>query len=488
LVVALLLSYEDVLLLFPGKDRLEGAVKKIDIFRTSLSGIHGIPDPLNLFTLNQWYVLDAVSENLIRFNHIGGFYEPVLAESWTSNANGFRFRLRKNLKFHDGSDLSLEDVLASFQRIIRVRSSTHYQIWHYLNDCEPNSCDSIRIEGDELVVDFTKGDPATFFMFLSSPEGAVWSKQDVEGLQFKPRRFSGFYFPQESDGFIRLKANPYSIRKPNFPNAPSDVQIFDLPRSESLAAVKNNKLDAVMLDYTPFSSQLSDAEGLTIQKTLPVAFIYLMRVNKNSATPFNSSFLRELHGSIEPSGLLSPAYGLLPPGVEGQLDSESLNKVIDIGTEKRPVRIGFLPTYHSHEFVDQVRRSCSSSGIEASFESLSRDRFYAVISAAPVANDIDYLLVGYMASDKFPLTQLKLILSDMEMPFDFDRADLSGTALIEYLRSIQKHAIEKQMIVPFYYAPVLRVSRPDVDLGNQPSTDGELQFWRLNESIVNSHR
>ena len=43
--------------------------------------------------------------------------EPALAESWAPlGADGWRFKLRRGAKFHDGADFTAEDVLFSYQR------------------------------------------------------------------------------------------------------------------------------------------------------------------------------------------------------------------------------------------------------------------------------------------------------------------------------------------------------------------------------------
>lgn len=44
---------------------------------------------------------------------------PLLAESWSPNADGtvWTFKLRQNVKFHDGKPMTADDVVATFDRL-----------------------------------------------------------------------------------------------------------------------------------------------------------------------------------------------------------------------------------------------------------------------------------------------------------------------------------------------------------------------------------
>lgn len=52
--------------------------------------------------------------------------EPALATSWEpiGEGEGWRFNLRKGVKFHDGADFTAEDVLFSYQRASSEASDT----------------------------------------------------------------------------------------------------------------------------------------------------------------------------------------------------------------------------------------------------------------------------------------------------------------------------------------------------------------------------
>ena len=64
-----------------------------------------------------------VIEPLIEMDYSRAEYVGVLAESWEFQGRKWLFRLRKNIRFNDGSPFTSKDVLFSFDRMVKDRKS-----------------------------------------------------------------------------------------------------------------------------------------------------------------------------------------------------------------------------------------------------------------------------------------------------------------------------------------------------------------------------
>jgi peptide/nickel transport system substrate-binding protein len=74
-------------------------------------------DPHSNYAILSASFLGNVYEGLVRFDR-NFKIEPALAESWeTVNPTTWRFKLRRNVKFHNGNPFTADDVIASFARV-----------------------------------------------------------------------------------------------------------------------------------------------------------------------------------------------------------------------------------------------------------------------------------------------------------------------------------------------------------------------------------
>jgi peptide/nickel transport system substrate-binding protein len=89
--------------------------------RNRVTVAHGV----GIYSLNPYAVntsplqaiWQSVMEPLVDVDYDTRRYRGVLAETWQMKDNRIEFKLRKGIRFHDGSPFSSKDVMASFKRI-----------------------------------------------------------------------------------------------------------------------------------------------------------------------------------------------------------------------------------------------------------------------------------------------------------------------------------------------------------------------------------
>jgi peptide/nickel transport system substrate-binding protein len=106
----------------PGKPRIGGTLK-FGIVKDI-----GTPIPFVAYTSISQYAKDNLYEPLV-MNDPKGEIHPWLAESWTPNANSseWTFKIRRGVKFHDGKELTAEDVVWSVKHIMNPANGANGQ-------------------------------------------------------------------------------------------------------------------------------------------------------------------------------------------------------------------------------------------------------------------------------------------------------------------------------------------------------------------------
>jgi ABC-type transport system substrate-binding protein len=88
----------------------------------------GVADPATFTSFGDWMVVDSVCRGLmiIDFKTTKTFGNPDLASGWNVSDNGllYQFKIRQNLKFHDGTTVTANDCARSFNRQLLDRDPT----------------------------------------------------------------------------------------------------------------------------------------------------------------------------------------------------------------------------------------------------------------------------------------------------------------------------------------------------------------------------
>ncbi|MPZ78529.1 MAG: hypothetical protein GEU77_18655 [Deltaproteobacteria bacterium] len=144
----------------------------------------GTPIPFVAYTSTPQYVKDNVYESLIMFDQKGEIH-PWLAESWTPNANSseWTFKIRKGVKFHDGKELTADDVVWSAKHIMNPANGAAGQ-----GQLSSNVRDVVAL--DKYTVKFTLPGPRgllpqlladTSILHIAPRESVASAQQEMKG-------------------------------------------------------------------------------------------------------------------------------------------------------------------------------------------------------------------------------------------------------------------------------------------------------------------
>jgi peptide/nickel transport system substrate-binding protein len=101
----------------------EGGTLTVALFK-DLRTLH----PIKGIFGNEWRVTANLYDNLTRLAPDGSV-EGELAESYEASEGGrvFTFKLRRGVKFHDGSPFSAADVVATFEKMFDPKTAAPYK-------------------------------------------------------------------------------------------------------------------------------------------------------------------------------------------------------------------------------------------------------------------------------------------------------------------------------------------------------------------------
>ncbi|MFC4171014.1 ABC transporter substrate-binding protein [Microvirga sp. GCM10011540] len=241
---------------------------------------------------------------------------PSLAESWTVSSDGktYTFKLRDNVKFHDGSAMEAEDVVSTIKRVqskeIASPLASRLSAIESANAVDPRTVElKLKEPSAPLLASL-----ATIAIVPSSVE----TNKDV--LQKQPVGTGPFKFQEwQPNGFILLAKND-NYWQQGLPKL-SGLKFNIVPESATRQVGLTNGQYALLPNIDAATAlQLKGKPGVKLSETLELAYTLIgMNVSK---PPFDNPKVREavnyainrqeivdaaLFGAGVPGGPLSPA-------------------------------------------------------------------------------------------------------------------------------------------------------------------------------------
>ncbi len=312
----------------------------------------GTVDPMINYTLQYWQIYQGLYDGLMAFKKApgaDGFNKvPDLAEAApvvSNDGKTYTFTLRKGIKFSNGADLTVKDVVASLQRIFKVSSPTaggFYSVIVGADKClaEAATCTlDGGVVADEaagtVTINLTRPD-AEFLDKLALPHAVILpADSPTADVGSAPLPGTGAYMISAYDPNKGMTM----VRNPNFkvwseeaqPDGyPDTIQYdFGLTDEAQVTAVENGEADW-MFDQPP-TDRLGEI-GTKFQTQVfltPLTAWWYAPMNTNLA-PFDNikarqavNFALDRNALVNLFGgpvLASPVCQVLPPGFPGHVD------------------------------------------------------------------------------------------------------------------------------------------------------------------------
>jgi len=312
----------------------------------------GTLDPQVNYTLQYWNLFQATYDGLLGFTKAGGDAAfqvvPDIAESLPTPTNGGKtwvFKIRKGIKFSNGKEVTPADVVASFQRIFKVKSPTSGGFYAGIVGAaaclkKPATCTlkggiSANNAARTVTINLTGPDPEFKFK-LAVPHAAVVpadSQPNDAGTKPIPGTGAYYFASYDPNKQLVMKRNPYFKQwsKDAQPDGYPDqiTESFGLTVEAQITAIENGQYDWT-LEAPPADrlGEIGTKYAPQVHVETLTAFWYVpMNVN---LPPFNNLKARQAvnyaidrNAAVKIFGgpkLATPSCQVLPPGFPGHQD------------------------------------------------------------------------------------------------------------------------------------------------------------------------
>jgi len=471
---------------------VEGSmVKPVEELKVRITASTLLPEPTNIVSTGDWYYLDHVSSGLTGYDNEKKIFAPIYAESWEVKSDGTHvFKIKKDLKFHDGTPLTAKDIVWSIKRHLILRTSTHFPLWDYLVGCEnvktlTDTCDGLKEGQDHDVIIKLKTQTDSFFLQLASPETGIWwaGDMDIKTAGLKPTKFSGaYYLESRTDDYALLKRNEFSPISQKFMNSPRTIKIKRIPSTDLTKAMMSKDVDLLIKQYSPYNETEWEKFGVKTAATTPSSIIYLFGLGNKTRVDVGQDLLQAFWKS-NTDKVITPAETFLPFAADYSLNrSEFLGELP--AKSARKIRILCPDGFFSEKFLDQFKKAALSIGTEIEFSMGEMKEFFEAFSDLKATEKYDYIMSLYVASERYPAVQLRYMTKNLlTPPIDLKQTETPDLDVDrkEILKSYQKWLLKSKQAIPLFFDVTLFVHQNNLDLGNQSMSDGEIELWRIQE-------
>ena len=463
------------------------------VIHVPIAGVVGSLDPVRASTWEEVEVLTPAFECLTR-DAGGARFVPWLAAEMGVDDGGrvYRFRLRDDVRFHDGRRLGARDVRYTFERLIQSGAAETPWLFASIRGArrliqgEAKDLAGLRIHSaTELTIELEE--PVAFFPALLAfppasiiPEGSAPSTTPESCVGTGPFRVVAF----EPGQRLELARNPSYWRK-GYPRSEGLVFSFGVSPKEILSGFQAGRF-ALASDLLP-----ADAEALRREPDLAAGYretprltTYFVAFNAHRG-PFADRALRQrLVRAVDVPKLVRqtlgrlalPTSSLIPPGLLGHEPLPRTDSGPAAAPERLPAPIELTAVVHPVFFggysalARELQSALGEIGVKTRVLNQTIDEYLELMTAG--GSD---LVVGRWNADYPDADTFVNILhsrgfvgqysgsAEVDRLVERGRTETSPAVRHSLYRQVEEIVAREALLLPLFHEQAYRFARPAVE-------------------------
>jgi ABC-type transport system substrate-binding protein len=452
-------------------------------------------DPALSDTVEQNEVVPSVLETLTRDTG-GARVVPWLAAEVAAEEGGkrYRFRLREDVRFHDGRRISARDVRYSFERMFQS-SGTSRRLFSPMRgakaliDGQAGDLAGFRIHSaTEFSIELEE--PVAFFPALLSnvvaaivPEGSDPGGGSGELVGTGPFRVVAF----EPGKRLELERNK-AYWRPGYPRSETLVFTFGASPEDILSGFRSGRLslasDLFPADVEALRREPEYASGY---RETPRLITYYAAFNTRRGPLADRALRKRLVRAVDVPRLVRqnlgrlaiPAHGLIPPGLLGhdpsaasradsgpEAASEAPSTAIELTAVANPV---FFGRYAG--VARELARAFGEKGVKIRIVNKTMAEYLEATTQATVDMGVARWAGDYPDADTFVhiLHSLEGVngrlcgLPEVDRLIERGRTENSPSVRHSLYREVEEIIAREALLLPLFHEQVYRFARPEVE-------------------------
>lgn len=421
-------------------------------------------DPAKATLRSDRHIIRQVCDTLIKYNSVTKQFEPSIAFFWeySETETSWYIYLNKGIRFHNGKELTAEDVIYAFSRFMDLEDNPYS--WML------KSLQSVTAVDDYSLKFKLKTDNKLFLQILSDEHLSILycpvsDKAEINGERFLTGT-GPFKIIKNNDDILILEANDIYFKGRAFLDRVelwgaygsidplNHVKNVEYDLCPKFAADKLSSSDFMKIDYVENSTQYL---SINLNKRGPLKDIYFRKAFKGILNTQN--MIKELGGERYE---VSKGYIFSNNRKEEVLDCEDIKLLILKSGYKDEILNLYTYDHGTDHYEDAgwIKRECEKFGIKINTKFLSSDE----IERAEIIKEADIIHDSSTLNDSLEMTYLDILLSNNSFVGHHLDPDLRAEVdemvrllyksqeemRIEILQAIENKILSYNNVIPLY--------------------------------------